>query len=88
MIGRRVVVHGRVQGVFFRASCVQEATGVGARGWVANRPDGAVEALFEGDAAAVEHMVTWCGHGPERAEVRQVDVTEEPVAALSGFEQR
>ena len=88
MIGRRVVVHGRVQGVFFRASCVHEATGVGARGWVANRPDGTVEAVFEGDVAVVEHMITWCGDGPERAEVRQVDVTEEPVEGLSGFEQR
>ncbi|GAA2076452.1 acylphosphatase [Aeromicrobium halocynthiae] len=88
MIRRRVVVHGQVQGVFFRASCVQEARRVGAAGWVANRPDGTVEAVVEGDEATVEHMLAWCQEGPTRARVSQVDVAEEPAEGLSGFEQR
>lgn len=88
MIRRRVVVHGRVQGVFFRASCVQEANRVGAHGWVANREDGTVEAVLEGDAATVERMLAWCGEGPDRARVDRVDVSEETVEGLTGFEQR
>lgn len=88
MIRRRLVVHGRVQGVFFRASCVQEAQRVGAAGWVANRPDGTVEAVVEGEDPAVEHVLTWCHEGPDRARVDRVDVAEEPVEGLSGFEQR
>ena len=88
MIRRRVVVHGRVQGVFFRASCVQEARRVGADGWVANREDGTVEAVFEGDPSVVEHMLAWCGDGPYRARVDRVDVVEEPLEELNGFEQR
>lgn len=88
MIRRRVVVHGRVQGVFFRASCVQEAQRVGADGWVANREDGTVEAVFEGATSVVEHMLSWCDDGPDRARVDRVDVVEEPVEGLSGFEQR
>ena len=66
---RRVVVRGNVQGVFFRDSCRQKARSRGVAGWVTNRPDGAVEAVFEGDAGAVQAMVDWCGDGPRGAEV-------------------
>ena len=82
---RRVVVRGNVQGVFFRDSCRQKARSRGVAGWVANRPDGAVEAVFEGDAGAVQAMVDWCGQGPRGAEVESVDESTEEPEGLSGF---
>lgn len=72
-VARRVRVHGTVQGVSFRDSCVSEARRREVAGWVRNEDDGTVLAHFEGDAAAVEAMVEWCGRGPEGAEVRQLD---------------
>ena len=77
MIRRRVVVDGRVQGVFFRESCRREAMAVGVGGWVRNNADGTVEAVFEGDEAAVDRLVTWCRHGPPRALVTSVAVRDE-----------
>jgi acylphosphatase len=75
-----VVVTGRVQGVWFRESCRQEAEALGASGWVRNRDDGTVEAVFEGPPAVVDRLVSWCHEGPPRARVDRVDVTlEEPV---------
>ncbi|WP_200955056.1 acylphosphatase [Aeromicrobium sp. Root236] len=85
MIRRRVVVRGTVQGVFFRASCQQEAARHGVAGWVSNRPDGAVEAVFEGEDAAVEALVAWCRQGPPRAAVDAVEVAEEELEGLRGF---
>ena len=85
MIRRRVVVSGRVQGVFFRDSCQREAARAGVGGWVRNRPDGRVEAVFEGDDAAVERLVAWCRIGPPRADVDRVEVTEEEPAGERGF---
>jgi acylphosphatase len=76
-IRRRVVVHGRVQGVFFRGSTQEEARRAGIGGWVRNLPDGAVEAVFEGEAAAVEQLVAYCRRGPRWADVTDVDVFEE-----------
>jgi acylphosphatase len=75
----RVVVEGRVQGVFFRDSCRTEALRVGATGWVRNRPDGSVEAEFEGEPAAVAAMVRWCRAGPPRAEVDSVSTFDAPL---------
>lgn len=86
MIRRRVVVHGTVQGVFFRASCQREAAARGVTGWVSNRPDGAVEAVFEGADSAVEALVEWCREGPPHAEVSGVDVTSEEPGGSSGFD--
>ncbi len=71
-----MVVHGRVQGVFFRDSCRRAAESRGVAGWVANRSDGTVEALFEGDEDAVSSMVEWSRSGPSRAAVASVDVDE------------
>jgi acylphosphatase len=71
-----VVISGYVQGVAFRASCQRQAIALGVRGWVRNRWDGAVEALFEGELAAVDAMVRWCHHGPPAAEVEHVEVTD------------
>jgi acylphosphatase len=81
----RVVVHGRVQGVFFRGSTEEEAALAGVAGWVRNRADGAVEAVFEGSAAAVAHMVEFVHQGPRWAQVSRVEVVDESPEGLSGF---
>ncbi len=70
-----MVVEGWVQGVFYRDTCRKMAASVGVRGWVRNRPDGRVEAWFEGDRAAVERMVAWSRHGPPGARVTDIEVT-------------
>ena len=82
---KRVVVHGRVQGVFFRDSTRQRAEAAGVAGWVANRPDGTVEAVFEGDDDAVETLVRWVKEGPRGADVERVDVTDEEPEGVTGF---
>ena len=87
-IRRRVVVHGRVQGVFFRDSTDREARRRGLAGWVRNRDDGTVEAVFEGEADPVETLVAWTREGPGGARVEGVDVSEEEPEGLSGFEVR
>ena len=88
MIRRRVIVHGRVQGVFFRDSTRRRAQQRGVNGWVTNRPDGAVEAVFEGDEESVEQLVAFASRGPRGAEVTRVDVTEETPEGLTGFSVR
>jgi acylphosphatase len=85
MIRRRVVVHGRVQGVFFRDTARRMAQSRGLGGWVRNAPDGSVEAVFEGDAEAVDSMVRWCGQGPRGAVVERVEVTDEEPQELTEF---
>ena len=88
-VRRRVLVRGDVQGVFFRDSTRQEAESRGVAGWVRNRDDGSVEAVFEGSAEAVEEMIEWCRSGPSRADVEDMDVSlgEDP-DGLEGFEVR
>ena len=88
MIRRRVVIHGRVQGVFFRDSTRRLARQYGVTGWVANRPDGGVEAVFEGEEEAVERLVAFSRKGPRGAEVRSVEVEEEEFEELQGFSVR
>jgi acylphosphatase len=88
MIRRRVVVHGRVQGVFFRDSCRRQAVHHRVSGWVRNRPDGTVEAVFEGDPDEVEAMTRWCHQGPASARVERVDSDDEPTVGEQGFELR
>jgi acylphosphatase len=83
-----VWVEGRVQGVWFRESCRRLATRLGIAGWVFNRPDGRVEALFEGLAPAVHQMVEWCREGPSRAVVTGLTVVDEPPASEKGFSVR
>jgi acylphosphatase len=85
-VRRRVVVHGRVQGVFFRDSTRRQADSLGVAGWVRNRPDGTVEAIFEGEPDAVEQMMAWARRGPRGAEVTHVDETDEPPEGLRGFD--
>jgi acylphosphatase len=87
-VRRRVVVQGYVQGVFFRDSTRREASRRDVAGWVCNRADGAVEAVFEGAPDAVEELVEFCSRGPRGADVDDVSVTSEPVEGLAGFEVR
>jgi acylphosphatase len=83
-----VVVSGRVQGVFFRASCAEEARARGLAGWVRNRPDGRVEAAFEGADAQVDAIVAWCRTGPPHARVDDVEVVPEAPTGESDFRVR
>ena len=85
MTRRRVVVHGRVQGVFFRGSTVERAREVGVNGWVRNRPDGTVEAVFEGSPEQVAEMVSYCRQGPPWARVERIEEFEEAPEDLGGF---
>jgi acylphosphatase len=87
-VRRRVVVRGNVQGVFFRDSCRREARSRGVAGWVTNRPDGMVEAVFEGEPDAVDALVEWCARGPRGADVTSVEDTTEEPEGLSDFEVR
>ena len=86
VVRRRVVVTGHVQGVFFRNSAQREAQAAGVTGWVRNLPDGRVEAVFEGDPAAVERLVAWAHRGPSKARVVDVRVVVEPPAGDGRFE--
>jgi acylphosphatase len=82
---RRVTVDGLVQGVFFRDSARREAGQRGVSGWVRNNPDGTVEAVLEGEEAAVAAMVDWMRHGPRSARVESVQVAREEPEGLRGF---
>jgi acylphosphatase len=85
---KRVVAHGRVQGVWFRGSTRDQAEAAGVAGWVTNRRDGTVEAVLEGDADAVECVIAWMQEGPSRAAVSRLDVDEEEPEGLTGFDVR
>jgi acylphosphatase len=85
VIRRRVVVHGYVQGVFFRETTRRRALSAGVTGWVSNRPDGTVEAVFEGEREAVERLVDFCREGPRGANVDWVDVEAEEPESVQGF---
>ena len=87
-IAKEVVVHGRVQGVFFRDTCRREARSAGVAGWVSNEPGGTVRAHFEGAAHAVDAMVAWARRGPQRTDVTGVDVEDAEVTGHDGFEVR
>lgn len=84
----RVVVSGRVQGVFFRQETAQQARSLAVAGWVRNRADGRVEGIFEGRWEAVEALVRWCGQGPSHAVVDSVEVAWEAPAGERGFSVR
>jgi len=87
-VRRRVVVTGRVHGVFFRESARRAARERGVTGWVTNRDDGAVEAVFEGPAEDVDALVTWMRDGPEYARVASVQVSQECPEGESDFRVR
>lgn len=81
----RAVVRGRVQGVWFRQSTADAVSGTGVAGWVRNRADGSVEAVFEGDREAVERALDYVRTGPPHAEVVSVDTTWEQPEGEAGF---
>ena len=87
-VRRRIVVRGRVQGVFFRDTTRRRAESLGVAGWAANRADGTVEVVAEGEPDAVERLVDFLREGPRRADVDDVDVSEEEPEGLSGFDIR
>jgi acylphosphatase len=70
----RVIIEGRVQGVFFRHRTQETAFKLNVNGWVKNRRDGSVEAVFEGDKEKVDRIIQWCHHGPPEARVTKVHV--------------
>jgi acylphosphatase len=76
-IRMRLIIEGRVQGVWFRDSTRREAISLGIFGWVKNRRDGAVEVLAEGPEDKVGHLTSWCHHGPPSAKVSKVKETRE-----------
>jgi acylphosphatase len=84
----RVLISGLVQGVSFRDACRRAAERQGVSGWVRNLPDGSVEAVFEGPAAAVDALVDWSRHGPRLALVKDVRVQAEPPEGITGFQIR
>ena len=73
----RLIIEGRVQGVWFRDSNRREGMGLGVSGWVKNRLDGGVEVLAEGPEERVRRLVAWCHHGPSHARVSVVHETSE-----------
>jgi acylphosphatase len=85
MIRRRVIVKGRVQGVFFRQSCQREAVALGVAGWIHNNYDGSVEAALEGDPDAVERIVSWMRVGPSGAVVTGVKIIDEALVGERTF---
>ena len=84
----RLIISGRVQGVYFRAQTKQQAEARGLRGWVRNLPDGRVEAVVEGDASIVEQMIAWCHRGPSAAHVTDVQVNWEAPTGETTFSVR
>jgi acylphosphatase len=84
-VRKRVIVHGRVQGVFFRDTTRRMAESRGVAGWVRNNPDGSVEAAFEGEPAAVDEMVRFAHEGPRGAAVERVEVVDEEPEGATGF---
>jgi acylphosphatase len=88
LIRRRAIVHGLVQGVFFRDTTRRQAASRGVAGWVRNLPDGTVEAVFEGGPEAVEALLAFCREGPRGARVERVEVSEQDPEGLTSFDVR
>jgi acylphosphatase len=87
-VRRRAYAAGRVQGVWFRESCAEQAQVAGVAGWVRNLDDGRVEVVLEGPPGAVEDVLAWCRRGPLRARVDRVDVVDEVPVGERGFRVR
>ena len=87
-VRRKVTVEGEVQGVFFRETVRRKATEAGVAGWITNRSDGKVEAVFEGPGQAVDELVEFCRDGPTAATVEKADVRDEKPEGITGFDVR
>ena len=87
-VRRHLTISGEVQGVFFRETARRKATEAGVAGWITNRSDGRVEAVFEGPAEAVDELVEFCRQGPTAATLEDVEVQTEEPESLSGFDVR
>ena len=83
IVAKHILISGRVQGVWFRATTKEKAEEYNVRGWVRNTSDGKVEALFVGEEKDVERLIQWCYHGPPLAEVEKVEV--KPYTAREDF---
>jgi acylphosphatase len=88
IVARVLHIHGRVQGVWYRASAQQEAVRLGLSGWVRNRADGSVEALVAGPAALLEAFIDWARRGPPKACVERIDISIAELPEGDGFEVR
>ncbi len=80
-----MIIHGRVQGVFFRDTMRRRAEARGVTGWVSNRGDGTVEAALEGRRGDIEALLGFCKQGPSGADVERVDVRDEEPEGLTSF---
>ena len=87
-MSKRIVVHGRVQGVWYRGWTVDQARALGLSGWVRNRRDGTVGILADGPEEAIAELVRRCREGPSAARVERVEIEESEEAAPKGFDQR
>jgi acylphosphatase len=86
-ISAQVIIHGWVQGVYFRAFTRDQARSLGLTGWVRNRRDGTVEARFEGEKEKVDQMVAWCHRGSPPSRVEKVEVSRGPFSgAFDSFQ--
>jgi acylphosphatase len=86
MVRRHLWIAGRVQGVWFRGACAEQARLLGVSGWAGNLPDGRVEVVAQGEDEAVDRLVEWCRHGPPTARVTRVEVHLELLGEpMSGF---
>ncbi len=86
VVRAHLFIHGRVQGVFYRATCEEQASGLSLCGWVRNLPDGRVEVVTEGEQADVQNLISWCRKGPVGSKVTNVEVRwEEPTGETGGF---
>ena len=81
----RLIVKGKVQGVFYRASAKEEAKALGLRGWVRNTPEGHVEAVATGEHQALSQFIDWCKKGPPSAQVTVVDIIPEELTQFERF---
>jgi acylphosphatase len=85
MVRQHLWVRGRVQGVWYRGACAEQARALGVNGWARNLPDGRVEVVAEGEPGGVEQLVKWCHVGPPAARVTGVESRVETAEGLSGF---
>lgn len=85
MISRQILIHGHVQGVFFRQSAQKKALELGVSGLVRNLKDGSVEVIAEGSSEKIKLLIEWCHSGPTRARVDKVDIHECPLKNYTGF---